>query len=147
MKPYKKILLALSLENSEDESLLQRAQIFAQTYGAEITLLHVVDMSIEEPNLFAISKRAHVQAERFVSAKKKMHALGECFAIPHQRQYVLEGNIKRVVAATAIRVGADLIIVGKHQRSDLAQLLLGSVAGSIIQNAPCDVFTWQVDAA
>lgn len=49
------------------------------------------------------------------------------------------GGVASVVCDTARSLSADLIVVGTRSRSNLASLLLGSVAGEVLRYAPCDV--------
>jgi|ERR1039458_4669310 nucleotide-binding universal stress UspA family protein len=50
-----------------------------------------------------------------------------------------EGNPPSVILEDARRWGADLIVVGLHRRPRLCRLLLGSVAKTVVANAPCSV--------
>jgi nucleotide-binding universal stress UspA family protein len=45
------------------------------------------------------------------------------------------------VVNTAKQLHADLIVVGTHGRKGLARAVLGSVAESVVRNAPCAVLT------
>jgi nucleotide-binding universal stress UspA family protein len=50
-----------------------------------------------------------------------------------------EGNPKSVIVEHARRWGAELIVVGLYRRSRLCRLLFGSVAKTVVANAPCSV--------
>jgi nucleotide-binding universal stress UspA family protein len=52
---------------------------------------------------------------------------------------VLEGDPKDVIVQEAREIGADLIVVGSHGHGRLRRLVLGSVAGAVVVNAPCSV--------
>jgi nucleotide-binding universal stress UspA family protein len=52
---------------------------------------------------------------------------------------VVDGDPGRVIVDEARNWGADLIVVGSHGHSKLERWLLGSVARSIVDNAPCSV--------
>jgi nucleotide-binding universal stress UspA family protein len=52
---------------------------------------------------------------------------------------VLEGNPKDVIVQEARDIGADLIVVGSHGHGRFRRLVLGSVAGAVVANAPCSV--------
>lgn len=54
-------------------------------------------------------------------------------------QKVLRGSPARAIAAEAVAFGADLIITGTRGRSRLTSLLIGSVAGEVVDRAPCPV--------
>jgi nucleotide-binding universal stress UspA family protein len=50
-----------------------------------------------------------------------------------------KGRAGKVIADTAVKTEADLIVMGSKGRSRLAGILLGSVAGSVVHNAVCPV--------
>jgi nucleotide-binding universal stress UspA family protein len=52
---------------------------------------------------------------------------------------VLQGDPKAAVVDYATEVGADLIVAGSHEASDVMRFLLGSVARAVVRFAPCSV--------
>jgi nucleotide-binding universal stress UspA family protein len=52
---------------------------------------------------------------------------------------VLQGRAKEAILSHAEEWGSDLIVVGSHGRKGLQKFLLGSVAESILVQAPCSV--------
>jgi len=52
---------------------------------------------------------------------------------------ILEGSPKDVIVEEASEWGADLIVVGSHGYGRLRRMMLGSVAGAVVANAPCSV--------
>ena len=52
---------------------------------------------------------------------------------------ILEGNPKDVILDEARERGADLIVMGSHGYGRLRRMVLGSVAGAVVANAPCSV--------
>ena len=52
---------------------------------------------------------------------------------------ILEGNAKDVIVEEAREWGADLIVVGSHGYGRFRRMVLGSVAGAVVANAPCSV--------
>lgn len=52
---------------------------------------------------------------------------------------VVNGEPKAAIVDYARDSGADLVIVGPHQQSGLADFMLGSVAKAVIRYAPCSV--------
>jgi len=55
------------------------------------------------------------------------------------RSKVLCGDPKTMVVDYASETGADLLIVGSHDASDLTRFLLGSVARAVVRHAACSV--------
>jgi nucleotide-binding universal stress UspA family protein len=55
---------------------------------------------------------------------------------------VIEGaSIDRSLCDAARRLSADLIVMGTHGRTGLAQVFLGSVAARTLRSAPCPVLS------
>ena len=52
---------------------------------------------------------------------------------------VVEGNPRDAILEKAREWGADLIVVGSHGYGRLKRMVLGSVAGAVVANAPCSV--------
>lgn len=52
-----------------------------------------------------------------------------------------EGEAAAVILEQAVKLKADLIIMGTHGRSGAKRFLLGSVAEAVVRRAPCPVLT------
>ena len=52
---------------------------------------------------------------------------------------ILHGAAAHEIVDEAVRVGADVVVVGSHGRGALGGLLLGSVSAEVIDHAPCPV--------
>jgi len=52
---------------------------------------------------------------------------------------VVEGSPKDAIVEQAREWDADLIVVGSHGYGRLKRMVLGSVAGAVVANAPCSV--------
>jgi nucleotide-binding universal stress UspA family protein len=57
------------------------------------------------------------------------------------------GNPAREIAAVARRIGADLIVIGTHDRTLIARFFQESVAQKVIANATCPVLALPLDTA
>lgn len=53
--------------------------------------------------------------------------------------HLQEGNATDVLRAMVAQCGATLAVVGTHGRSGIQRLLLGSVAGALVDDPPCDL--------
>jgi universal stress protein A len=125
------------------EPVVRHAAELSRKFGAEMVLVHVV-----EPD--GLLTNLPPAAEGYVppptAAVRGNYALGEA-----DRLLASLGAKARVVTATGkpfveiIRVAreesADLIVVGTHGRTALAQILLGSTAELVVRKAPCPVLT------
>lgn len=56
------------------------------------------------------------------------------------------GDPARQIIAVAEEENASLVVLGTHQRRGLQRLLLGSVAETVLRQAPCPVFVFRQEA-
>jgi len=125
---------------------LKYARSFAETFKAELHVVHVVDEaslywtavapnsvpvgpSIEE--LAEVSER---EMEKFIQTN-----LGDLKA--PMVTSVMSGRPFMEIIRYSREKAIDLIVVGTHGRSGLHHVLLGSVAEKIVRKAPCPVLT------
>lgn len=123
---------------------LDYAVEFTKPLEAEIVLLHVIepvyyatpaDLYATSPNLALLleeqRRAAQTQLQKLVqkiaSASRKARAL------------LKSGPPAQVIAETAQKPKADLIIMATHGRTGLAHVLLGSVTERVLRIAPCPV--------
>lgn len=60
-------------------------------------------------------------------------------SLPEGCVRVREGEARQVVAQELQEVQADLLVIATHGRKGLPRLLLGSVAGALLAELPCDI--------
>ena len=53
--------------------------------------------------------------------------------------FCMKGDPETAILEHAKEWGADLIVVGSHDRSRVERFLMGSVAESVVKHAPCSV--------
>ena len=113
----------------------------AQTYGARIDLLHVLQhTALPEPygmppmmdDLEQMQKNAHRGLEKLVR---------EDIGYEDVRVAVEIGHPATGIADYAEAHDIDLVVIPTHGRSGLKRILLGSVAEKVVRRAPCPVFT------
>jgi universal stress protein A len=109
----------------------------AQTFGAKLSLLHVIEVPAyaievalpledlerdarrELARLLPEADAAHVEVTRLVN-----------MGVPYQR-----------IVETATTEQVNLIVMATHGRTGLSHLVLGSVAERVVRLAPCPVLT------
>ncbi len=128
--PIRKIVVALDGSRRSARALPIAAEI-ARLYGAELVLLHVVDLSwCHYPEV----ARPHeiVQAE-------------ECLAreLEHldvrARSRVVEGPAAEKILEAVETEQADLLALASHGRSGVARWYYGSVAEPVVRKASCPI--------
>lgn len=143
MPPFHMRRILVPMDFSEmAKKALQYAVPFATTFGAELTLVHVVQpyvMSAEigyTPSELAISQQDIIDTAREQLDKLCAHAIG---ALARSHAQVCVGVPWREIISTANEINADLIILSTHGRTGLAHVLLGSVAEQVVRHASCPV--------
>jgi nucleotide-binding universal stress UspA family protein len=127
------------------EVALAYAAAFAEKFGAEIHLLHVVqDVGVFVPDLVTaappmvpsvdqLTAAARSALERIVKENKL-----DRFPV---HLHVSQGTAFYEIIRMAREADADLIILGTHGRTGLKHVLMGSVAEKVVRKAPCPVLT------
>jgi nucleotide-binding universal stress UspA family protein len=127
------------------QNALRYAAAFAEKFGAELTLLHVVqDLSIFIPDAVNVAPLATPPIEQMIASVKEAldrvvreSQLGNVTV----KTRVLEGTPFYEIIRFAKENGTDLIIMGTHGHSGLVHVLLGSVTERVVRKAPCPVLT------
>ncbi|MCB0661715.1 MAG: universal stress protein [Saprospiraceae bacterium] len=139
-----KILFPTDFSEAANHAFIYALQ-FANAIGAEINTFHV----IPEPNV----KGAHlpntmkeiadsIKAEEFEEYKKYIPQLREIAEVNGFSNVVLKHNMvfgdPRIrIRKEASEIGADMIVMGTKGAGWLKEIFIGSVAGEILENAPC----------
>ena len=143
MNEIKKILVPVDFsENSA--KLLQSALFFADTFGAKLSIVFVMQ-SFDDYSGFFVPHMpiSQLEEEMTQSAEKKMKSfIAENIQgdVAHGAK-VLNGDIAEEIIKFAADEAVDLIIMGTHGYKGLEKVLFGSVADKIVKTAPCPVLT------
>jgi nucleotide-binding universal stress UspA family protein len=123
---------------------LKSALELAQTFGAKLLLLHVV-----EPPAYPVEGivPSHLGAPLLDDLERQ--ASNELAQILPEVQgsgvdvarRVVVGTPYRKIVEVAEEEKADLIVMTTHGRTGLSHLVMGSVAEKIVRTAPCPVLT------
>jgi nucleotide-binding universal stress UspA family protein len=132
--PYRSIVCAVSL-GEESAAIAQAAALLAKSYGARLSLLHVVDAASPGadldygPYLSKLMDTAHAQLEKL---KQEVAASASVT--------VMEGGITNCVNEEVERVSADLVVVGRGQGQDPVGRLWSRLY-DIVRESPCPVLS------
>jgi nucleotide-binding universal stress UspA family protein len=110
---------------------LAHATALTRWYGAQLTVLHVVDVPTEfvDP---VTRDEALTELHRFVEGagvSPDVHVIADA------------GDASTTIVDQALATRTDLIVLGTHGRGGFKRLLLGSVAETVLHEAPCPVLT------
>lgn len=125
---------------------LRYARNFAQTFEAELHVLHVVDEAYQNwvtmgPNTIPVGPSTQEMVEL---AREQM----QTFVAEHLGQVtcpvvskVLLGRPYPTILTYASQQQIDMIVIATHGRGALTHMLLGSVTEKVVRKAPCPVLT------
>lgn len=136
----KKVLVPVDFSEPSRKAL-HYAQVFAEQFGAKLTLLHVVE-PLSYPPDFAVVPLLPPDAEgpRLRELTKHLEELGRSVGgTVGTESLVISGRPWQGVVDYAEESDTDLIIVSTHGYTGLKHVLLGSVTEKIVRHAPCPV--------
>lgn len=143
MHPIRHLLVAVDFDEVSERAL-DYALEMAAPMGARVTAAHVYTvpmlnaLAIDVEYLPSASEASRLGDE----ARTKLDALAASHADRGTFESVLrEGNVAEEICRLAVERGADLIVVGTHRRGLIERTLLGSVAQTILRDAPLPVLT------
>lgn len=130
----KKILVPMDGSSAAMRALKQAVTLARLSPGGSIHLVHAHD----EPLIYG-EIAVYVPREKMESLQRR-HS--EALLAPAETELkaagvaytkdVLSGSIGQVIAAHAERLGCDLIVMGRHGKTPLGDLLVGSVAQKVL---------------
>ncbi len=141
VRPAKRILVPVDLSD-ESMGALQRACLWAQHFGAEVTVL-----SCFETPEFSYSPDAPSPGPTYVIDRVREDARAhfeqtmaafEWGGVKHQLHFEESHPVSAILA---LQDTVDLIMLGTHGRTGLSALLLGSVASAVVREAQVPVVT------
>lgn len=140
----KNILLATDLSASS-HIVAARAQEIAAMFEAQLSVIYVLEYHpvIYGGGEFSVSIDSELMAIFEQNARKGLAQLGKDLNIPSERQYFAIDSVKNAVLDLAVRLKADLLVIGSHGTHGPA-LLLGSSANAILHAAKCNVLAVRI---
>jgi nucleotide-binding universal stress UspA family protein len=119
---------------------VQRA---ATLFGAEVTLLHVCDLTSHNGFEVIVRPPTEIAEERWKLAEMKLKEFLKSEFPPETcPRVLLTGEAAAAIAATATKWGFDLIVLPTHA-GRFRRLLLGSTTVKVLGDAECPVLTTQ----
>ncbi|MEZ5599256.1 MAG: universal stress protein [Pseudomonadales bacterium] len=146
MQDYKHILAAIDLTDEAPE-VLDAARKLADMFKAELSVINVI-----RPLTYAYTgvetatmgqAILNFEAEAEAAARKRLEELCEAIGVDSAHRHTVFGAPGAEVRESAVKLGADLVVIGSHGRHGLG-LLLGSTANSVLHGATCDVLTIRI---
>jgi nucleotide-binding universal stress UspA family protein len=137
------IVVGIDLGGLSKEVLGVAAQLAPRGSGRELHLVHVLPPPANAGLGAAPAEMGFVNQMGIVRAS--LDALGGPIAESVDRlvAHIRVGPPDVEIAQLATNLGAELIVVGTHGRKGIDRLRFGSVAESLVRNAPCPVLTYR----
>jgi nucleotide-binding universal stress UspA family protein len=133
--PYRQVLCCLDLDSEESVAVLRAARSIAESYRAELSLLHVV----ETPAVAWEMDYAPYRDAMLDAADDKIRCLRQRTEI-HSPYEIVAGNPSEEVSRVAKEQEADLIVTGRgHAQRRIGRMWSNLYA--IIREAPCPVLS------
>jgi nucleotide-binding universal stress UspA family protein len=136
---FKRILVPIDFSQASHKALAYAAA-FAEECGAEITLLHVVELPaypefgyVHVPMKEAEQKKTALETLQLAPIK-----LGEKARFV-KSTLARVGNPSQEIIEEAMKQNSDLIVISTHGYSGLRHLLLGSTTEKVVRHAACPV--------
>jgi nucleotide-binding universal stress UspA family protein len=127
------------------KAALNYAAAFADKFGAELHLLHVVqNLAVMIPDSVNVMPPVGPSIEQLTSAVNE--ALDRLVSENQLERFQLkkavrEGTPFYEIIQYAKEASIDLIVMGTHGHSGLVHVLLGSVTEKVVRKSPCPVLT------
>jgi nucleotide-binding universal stress UspA family protein len=147
--PYRRIVVALD-GSERAECVLPHVTMLARQFGAAVTLLRVVTPPgpfVHEVPDGAIRDEQLADLPAPYADPERREATGYVWALADHLRAAgctvdcveAEGRAAEAIVERARGLGADLIAMTTHGRSELARHVLGSVADEVMRRADCPV--------
>jgi nucleotide-binding universal stress UspA family protein len=128
----------LSTDGSEySRRATTRAMDFAESYGTELCVVSIVEIS---PEIYSVApqvvEQKVVKTEKYLAGiKKQADARGI-----KSKEFVRDSDEPyNIIHEIAQKEQVGLIVMGSHGRTGLKRILMGSTAERVIAQAPCPV--------
>jgi nucleotide-binding universal stress UspA family protein len=132
---FRKVVLAVD-GSEESRKAADLAEAIAGQFRSDVLVVHVRELVYSGASVSSPEWTPEVQAFLTeVASRVKAQGLRASSEVLE----ATKGRAGKAIADAAARTEADLIVMGSKGRSRLAGIVLGSVAGSVVQNASCPV--------
>lgn len=139
--PIRRIVAAVDFR-AGSENVLVYAATLGEMLGAELHLVHVLDLATH-PELYAVSlnARSRMIARLETDIKARMKAEFAAMGVDEvaARYHVCVGDAPAQIAACVSSVSADVVVLGGYIRSVLDRMMMGSVTSHLLRVGACPV--------
>lgn len=137
--PYKEVIASVDL-SSLSEDVVASARTIAPL--AHVEVLHVFDLKQETLSREVGTSDADIKKYRDISMEhidKELERLQSKQGSKHVSNMVVNGYLPESICSRVETLGAELIVLGKQNKSSLQEFVLGSVSKTVANMVDCDV--------
>jgi nucleotide-binding universal stress UspA family protein len=134
--PYQRVLAPVDFSESTRQGLDVALSVAP---NASITVLHAFEMPFQANFSFSEEQDEAYLTELEVEKREELQKLVSEFEPGRLSIAVEPGAAAKVIREQIGALDSDLVVIGKHGKSGLEDLLLGSVTKQVMQYATCDV--------
>jgi len=133
----RRILVATDF-SSQANKALEWGRYLADHFPAKLVLLHVIEIfKLPDVDYRMIGNDPlGLLREQSQSSMAELRRL-----LPDSETHILEGSPRPLIVEFALESDCQMIVMGTHGRSGLAQLFLGSVAEYVVRHSKVAVLT------
>jgi nucleotide-binding universal stress UspA family protein len=142
----RRILVPLDFSEPSQQAL-RYAHVFAEQFGASLTLVHVIEPMVYPAELgYVPIVPDDLEEKRMEELKGRLKAIAQDLGTTSKVETSLRvGRSWREICDAAKADNTDLIILSTHGYTGLKHALLGSTAERVVRHAPCPVLTVRRD--
>ena len=135
------IVAPTDLSDNASSAIAAAGQIH-ETFGGELSLLHVLDETVPLPSLETVGLANTATLARRLKEDLEEIRTSLFSGDDTVSSHVMVGETPAPgICRSAKDDDAQLVVVATHGRSGLAAMLIGSVSEQVVQQAPCPVLT------
>lgn len=134
-----KIILVATDFSAASDLALRYGRAMAETFGANLRVLHVCD----DPILFADTTSDEYRDQTMRNCLEELQENVRQVTGDSENLELLTkcGSAATEIVYYAKDENIDMIVMGSHGRSAMASMLLGNVAEHVVRHSPCPVTT------
>ena len=142
MIQIRRIVCPTDFSPTADRAVAYAAEL-ARSFGAELTLLHVIpEMTYPLRSFGMATAFPHLREELHKRADDELQQVKQKLgAEPKANTLLRDGDAHTQVLECAKEIGADLIVIGTHGHTGIKHALLGSTAEKVVRLSSCPVLT------
>ncbi len=147
MKPFTIQKILIPIDFSETSLLaIEHAAFTAQLYKAELVLLHVVEKYWEKFSIITPELEVKVPEDFMLSIEKKLEEVAEDIRSKYGVKsdcITSNGNIFTEIMSVSKEKHVDLVVMGTHGASGIAEFFIGSNTYKVVTKSSCPVLSVQ----